>query len=46
MLFERSIAAWWVGNKPECKLICQQLLTNPNLPENVKEAVEKNIAFC
>ena len=45
MTFERSIAAWWVGNKDECKTLCDELLTK-QLPENVREAVEKNRSFC
>lgn len=46
MTFERSIAAWWVGKKDECKALCEQLLSNPNVPQNVRDAVEKNITFC
>lgn len=46
MLFERSIAAWWVGHKDECKELCIDLLSKPSLPENVREAVAKNMSFC
>lgn len=44
--FERSIAAWWVGRKDECRELCDRLLQNPSLPSNVREAVEKNRSFC
>lgn len=40
--FERSIAAWWVGERPESAVLCQQLLARTDLPSNIREAVERN----
>lgn len=46
MKFERSIAAYWVGKKDECLALCDELLENPRLPENVRAQVEKNRSYC
>lgn len=46
MKFERSIAAYWVGNKDECLTLCDELLDNPRLPENVRAQVVINRGYC
>lgn len=46
MAFERSIAAYWVGQKAEALALCDELLANPRVPANVREQVEKNRTFC
>jgi len=46
MDFERSIAAYWVGNKDECRILCDRLLARGDLPANVRERVIANRAFC
>jgi hypothetical protein len=42
ILFERSIAAWWVGDKKEAYTLGDTLLKNPKLPPQIREAVERN----
>lgn len=46
MDFERSIAAWHVGERDEAAALNASLLANPRLPESVREAVERNAAFA
>lgn len=46
MELEGSISAYWIGKYEECQKICKQLLAKPDLPQNVREAVKKNIAFA
>lgn len=43
--FERSIAAWWVGEREESRSLGEQLLAQPRLPANIRAAVERNLAF-
>jgi hypothetical protein len=43
--FERSIAAWWVGQRGEAAMLCDELLANPRLPANVRAQVERNREF-
>jgi glycosyltransferase involved in cell wall biosynthesis len=45
LAFERSIAAWWIGEKDEARAICDALLANPRLPENVRAQVKVNREF-
>ena len=45
MDFERSIAAWWVGQREECRMLCDSLLER-NIPDHIRTAVERNRAFC
>ena len=42
MDFERSIAAWHVGELAEAAALNEALLANPRLPESVRAAVERN----
>lgn len=46
MLFECSISAYWIGKYDESQQMCQQLLAKPDLPENIRKIVEKNLAFA
>jgi glycosyltransferase involved in cell wall biosynthesis len=42
--FERSIAAWWVGEYAEGRAICERLLADPRLPEDLRAATVRNLA--
>lgn len=44
-LLELSICAYWVGNYAESAQLCQKLLALSNLPSNVQECTEKNLAI-
>lgn len=46
MQFEKSISSYWIGKYEECKELSQQLLTKKTLPDNVREAIERNIGFA
>jgi len=46
MTFERSIAAYWVGEIEESLALCDDLLVNPAVPDHVRKQVETNRAFC
>lgn len=46
MLFECSISAYWIGKYDESQQMSQQLLAKPDLPENIRKIVEKNLAFA
>jgi glycosyltransferase involved in cell wall biosynthesis len=43
--FERAISAWWVGAKAEARVLCDELLADPDLPANVREQVIRNREF-
>jgi hypothetical protein len=43
--FERSIAAWWCGWYVEARMLCDELLANPRLPDDIRTQVEANRAF-
>jgi hypothetical protein len=43
--FERSIAAWWCGWHAEARMLCDELLANPRLPDDIRTQVEANRAF-
>lgn len=45
MLFERAIAAWWVGERDEAARINRHLLSLPDLPDPIRAAVERNATF-
>jgi glycosyltransferase involved in cell wall biosynthesis len=45
MDFERSIAAWWVGRRDECRDLCDALLER-KIPDHIRAQVEANRAFC
>ena len=42
--FERSIAAWWVGEKAESWALSDELLANPRLPAGTRDQVIANRA--
>ncbi len=44
--FECSISAYWIGKYQECQKLSHDLLSQPNLPQNIRDAAEKNIAFA
>jgi glycosyltransferase involved in cell wall biosynthesis len=44
-LLEYSICAYWLGKYQESKDICQYILAQPELPQHVKECVERNLKF-
>jgi hypothetical protein len=43
--FERSIAAWWVGDSAEFDALTDRLLANDRLPEHIRAAVEQNRGY-
>ena len=43
--FERSIAAWWVGEYDEGRRLCERLLADPKLPPDMRAATERNLAL-
>ncbi len=46
IMFERSIAAWWVaGSRDEFESLSATLLANPRLPQAIREAVEHNLGL-
>lgn len=45
IMFERAIAAWWVGERAEAAMINRHLLELPDLPDNIRAAVERNLSF-
>jgi hypothetical protein len=46
MMFERSIAAWWVGRREECAELSEQVLSVPDLPPDIRAAAERNLSLC
>ncbi|CUI17062.1 hypothetical protein PNK_1450 [Candidatus Protochlamydia naegleriophila] len=46
MQLELSVCAYWIGKYEECQILSANLLKKPDLPENVREVVEKNISFA
>ena len=46
MQMEVSISSYWMGKYEESQQHSKQLLTKSNLPENVRETVEKNLGFA
>lgn len=45
LLLEYSINAYWIGNYEEAFLASNTLLRMKDLPENVRECVERNLTF-
>lgn len=45
-LLELSICAYWIGRYAECAQICNQLLKRPDLPQNIRECVTRNLSFA
>lgn len=46
MLLELSICAYWMGKYEECRDISQRILANSSLPGNVRDCVQRNLAFA
>ncbi len=42
LLFELSIAAYWIGEREEGLAACEELLAKPDLPTVIREAVQRN----
>jgi len=42
MAFQRSIAAWWCGEREEAAALNEALLAMPDLPDNIRAAVVRN----
>lgn len=45
MDFERSIAAWWIGQREEFEHLTVSLLANPRLPADIRAQVVSNAAL-
>lgn len=45
LLFEFSISAYWIEKYEESYKACRKLLANKNLPDWIRECVERNITF-
>jgi glycosyltransferase involved in cell wall biosynthesis len=43
---ELSIAAYWINKYDECDRLCRQILSRPDLPQNIRECVERNLVFA
>lgn len=43
---ELSISAYWTEKYEECKQLSLEMLKNENLPQNVRECVERNLGFA
>lgn len=46
MMFERAIAAWWVGHRDECRDLTERVLAIGDIPPEVRAAAEANLALC
>jgi glycosyltransferase involved in cell wall biosynthesis len=46
LLFEYSIAAYWVGEHGQALAACQRLLSLSDLPEEYRKATVTNLDFC
>ena len=46
VMLELSICSYWIGKYEECAQTCHRMLANPNLPENIRNCVERNLAFA
>jgi glycosyltransferase involved in cell wall biosynthesis len=46
MQMEISISSYWIGKYEESQQHSKQLLAKPNLSQNVRETVEKNLGFA
>lgn len=45
LLFEFSISSYYVGKYEECYRACKKLLASPDLPQGIRECVERNITY-
>lgn len=46
LLLELSICAYWIGKYDECQVLSEQILAKQNIPDNVRECVERNLSFA
>lgn len=46
LLFQKGVAAWWVGHREESRQIMLDLKTNHALDETHRSAVERNLTVC
>jgi tetratricopeptide (TPR) repeat protein len=46
VLLELSICAYWIGKYEECAQISHRLLAIPNLHQNIRDCVERNLALA
>lgn len=46
LLLEYSIDAYWLGNYEESKEVCLKLLAKTDIPQNIRECVERNLGFA
>lgn len=44
-VFENSISAYWVGRYDEAFGLCHTLLSQKKVPQDIREAVERNLTF-
>lgn len=45
-LLELSICAYCIEKYEECAQLCQKMLASPDLPQNIRECVERNMAVA
>ena len=45
IMFERSIACWWVGPRDEFEVLTEILLANPKVPDNIREQAMRNASM-
>lgn len=43
---EYSICAYWIGQHTECLLVSQSILSKNDIPENVRDCVQRNMEFA
>jgi len=46
LTFERAVALWWTGSRPEAELLFGQLLDRTDLPQPFRDACERNLALA
>lgn len=43
---ELAVSSYWTGHYQQCADICDQLLSNPALPENARKRIQANLNFA
>ncbi|MGB3917855.1 MAG: glycosyltransferase [Thiothrix litoralis] len=43
---ELAIAAYWIGRYQQCANLCDQMLSNPNLPEAARTRIQANLDYA
>lgn len=43
---ELAVAAYWTGRYQQCAAVCDQLLSNPALPDNARKRIQANLDFA